>query len=553
MKRFLFLLALCLLLSACTPQPAPEAAPETKVSQPQESEPVSASEANESAEAYVCTTWTESVLVDGSGRVRLRLPAEEGNLQLVREARTGQPKCCAAWLAVGTRDDGFGGLIPASYTTAVYDLKGSLLLEVPEQVNISAAGSVFWYQADSGCAVHNLDGGGQLLDGLASVFDLGSRLAVLDQETGTRLTFLDLDGRPMEERTLPNQYEYTPRNVWNGKGYVGLNYTDGTCGVLEESGDQLSVRYEGTVSFSNGCAIIERDGTYRCVDLESGNLVLESREPVCELLRESVLRIGEDGFLFLRDLQGQLLFSEPICRYAASDTDRDGWPDLLLAETTDRTVMLRADGTVLCECPFGVAGTVLLSNGKAVGSVMQERAVLLDAETGTQTVLREGIRMCEVWQLTETPGFLVWYSNGETAAYDVYAEDGTRLLEGLSDAQEAGPGVFRCTKDGQTGLLRLDGTWFYAVPAAEAAAPTPARGFPLQASSCLMRAVNSRPYRVRPIQLCRGRIYASRWQAAASRNQLPLQVEICSLFCKDPWQKELPCPASGGFLSPGWP
>lgn len=41
MKRFLFLLALCLLLSACTVQTAPEAVPETQESQTQEPEPVS--------------------------------------------------------------------------------------------------------------------------------------------------------------------------------------------------------------------------------------------------------------------------------------------------------------------------------------------------------------------------------------------------------------------------------------------------------------------------------------------------------------------------------
>lgn len=41
MKRFLFLLALCLLLSACTVRTAPEAVPETQESQTQEPEPVS--------------------------------------------------------------------------------------------------------------------------------------------------------------------------------------------------------------------------------------------------------------------------------------------------------------------------------------------------------------------------------------------------------------------------------------------------------------------------------------------------------------------------------
>lgn len=412
-----------------------------------------------------------AVAVDNAGNVLVE--TDQGFLEPLIDWETGE------YLAIIA--DPRSETVPrADNRLLVYDLEGNLVQELTAW-GIDCLGDTVIVSYADHAALYSRASGALIRDDLTNAWVAGSCIQAVPLDGSAQ--YLLLDGNAAETARIALGQEMGGFWLWKGETYFSFHDSEGRWGIVDSHGNWIVEQTESMddVSCSNGYAICRQEqGGYYAVDLESGEIILESPYDICIVFDQGAVVQLENGAYTVIDRQGTPLF--PACQsIRVLDDEGDRTMELLVLIGFDGTCrFLRRDGTVQLELNLGNANVHYISSRTALRDepVQDESGAwvtdfaLIDLETGAEN--RDFARPYSY-------GAPLWFSREDGSAYatglftaeypdadgkfhtDLLREDGTVLLEDLTDSLNSymGGGVFSLERDGVYMLARLDGTILY--------------------------------------------------------------------------------------------
>ncbi len=258
--------------------------------------------------------------------------------------------------------------------------------------------------------------------------------------------------------------------LWEGHPYFVVQQEDGTVGLRDAWGVSLLPRTFDRIVYgiSNGYVICEDDNGAYLMEIETGECAFHWPRTILAAYPEHVLVQLEDFRYALVDWDGNILAEgSTILDY---DDNKDGKPELFLCRNDDGTVYMRPDGSVLATAsmPDRVWSSVLLNSRTLLNlNVETGELEIRNLITGEAVLLEDHVysTFTAIHEEGQTTGlFYAAYEQEGEMRCSVIREDGTVLLEGISDMWTRQGDAFYTEQDGMAGLIRMDGTWIYQEP-----------------------------------------------------------------------------------------
>ena len=390
----------------------------------------------------------EDTAVASDGTILLQLPEQQ--LDVLTDSVSGEPR---------------GILAHDAQAAALYDLSGNLLLENLYSVSFHCTGDLFWYGGHGDITLIRTSDKQILQENLSTVCTAGSHIFVQPAYWNSSCIIMDSAGN--EVRTLDRGFQlgFSYHDV--SGDYVIMQARDGTEMLVDKDGLPCLPDFcYQVLSISQGCAVILQGQEYQLVDLSTQMILFRYDRPF-SWLGGTVLTVGQDDTLTLMDLQGKVLLEAMTGTIA--DPDGNGVPDYLVCSVLDGnsflTQIYATDGTLLqtLDCSFynvtPLTDTLLLQT-KPYGAGQKQQGWLVDLQNGTETKLLSGTYLNAQPVFTSDGLFLLI---GSEEQYVLMRPDRTEFFR-CERCTYVGGDVFRCTKDGQEGLMTLNGSWLLTRP-----------------------------------------------------------------------------------------
>lgn len=398
-----------------------------------------------------------AVAVDSQGRVLVE--TDQGTIEPLVDQATGTYAAIVVRLPSDPQSD---------CPLLVYDLEGNFIDRV-DAWEIGCLGDVVAVSGGDGGALYRRSDGSLLRDDLASAEVYGGCIGAVPKDGSAQCLLLDGEGSVTAQVPLDQTVEDF---ILDGGLYLCLRSADGRVGLMDSRGNWvLEQVYDEIRGVMNGYAICSLDGTDCAVDVETGETVFQWPWTIGSVFDGLAVVELESGRMEAVDWQGTPLTGEAGGIMAVDDT-HDGTAELLVLETVEdgqrRFSFVHLDSsaqpeeTLVEELPDGGPSSFAVLSSRT-GVLFGAETVLLDLETGEERRLEKVYT-----DLVPLDGGLLrasYVDGGGRSCADLLQEDGTVLLEGLTDSSDGQGGVYEVLLEGRRALVRLDGTVLYQAEA----------------------------------------------------------------------------------------
>jgi len=349
--------------------------------------------------------------------------------------------------------------------TALYDLSGNLLLDDLSGITCHCSGDLFWYGGPGSTTLVRLSDRQVLREKLGAVYAAGSHVFLQPAYWNSPCVILDETGN--EIRTLDRgfQLNYSYHDV--SGDYVIMEARDGTEMLVDKDGTTLLPDFcYQVLAISQGCAVVLQGEECQLVDLATQTILFRYDRPFT-WLGSTILTAGQNDTLTLMDLQGNVLLQAAAGTVA--DPDGNGVADYLVCSVLDGnnylTQIYATNGTLLqtLDCSFyditPLTNTLVMQT-KPYGAGPKQQGWLVDLQNGTETRLHSGTFL-NAQPVFTSEGLYILIGSEEQ--YVLMRPDRTEAFH-CDSCTYVGGDVFRCSKDGQEGLMTLNGSWLLTQP-----------------------------------------------------------------------------------------
>ncbi len=412
-----------------------------------------------------------AVAVDGEGRVLVE--TEQGTIDPLIDQATGEYLA----IMVDCRSD----TVPQEDNQILlYDLQGKLLQAIQAQ-DIICLGDVVIVSGADHAALYRRSDGSLIRADLKNASIWSDFICAVPQDGSAQYLFLDGTGA-VTAQVPPEQTNAGTYMGSSGTYYLLLENQEGLLGLLDKNGNWVLPQiYDEFLGLSYNHAICHLDGTWRAVDLSTGETVLEWPWYILDVFDGGAIVKQEDNKAVIIDRQGVPL-TEAADVIRCLDDEGDGIVErfALYRAEANAYFYTRLDGAEPVEIRSDPASVSEISSRTAISAQNSQAedgswfmdVALIDLETGQETRCFDKpydyglpIWMQEDGRSFSTGLFYAQYPDEEGEYHtDLLREDGTVVLEDLVDYFIQQSDVFELRRDGQRILARLDGSILYQEP-----------------------------------------------------------------------------------------
>lgn len=421
-------------------------------------------------------TPSKAIAADGS----VLLEVDSGRIEPLKDEATGE---YLAILVIHSRTADHD-----SYYD-IYNLEGGKIAGMLQAYNIQCFGSLVMILDDMGGEYTASLYGREHSDLLRSDFHtgmlVGDCLWMTPKNSDGQTHFLyDSEGNLTELHDTPIATYF----LWQNRTYFVTGTEDTGYGLMDSKGNLLIQKdYRNILGISGGYARCVKETGECLVDIATGEAVFQWPHPILQVCGAYILVHTADYRYQLIDWEGHVVLDADTVIHTMDD-NQDELPEAYFHTWQLQPTFTDADGHTLqiLDKSDNAAGVNILNSHTAV--LLHQRTdgyldiSLLHFRTGEETRLPER-NYATYYPLLEdnrnTGMFVVSYWEGDPTApaaeegsalqqgVAIFRDDGTLVLDGLSDLWSRQGDVFYTEQDGMAGLIRIDGTWLYQEPLIE--------------------------------------------------------------------------------------